>query len=86
MRANRNFEIQQRQWFHLAMLEQNISANSMRLLFLLTSMLPPTVLTADGVSVRYKEGVQEGQICPDLIAKCEVRRRSNWLTVWSGGT
>jgi len=42
------------------MLERNISAISIRLLHLLTSMLPPTVLTADGVSVRYKEGVSHG--------------------------
>ena len=42
------------------MLERNIRAISMRLLLLLTSMFPPTVLTADGVSVRYKEGVSHG--------------------------
>ena len=42
------------------MLERNISAISIRLLVLLTSMLPPTVLTADGVSVRYQEGVSHG--------------------------
>ena len=42
------------------MLERNISVISIRLLHLLTSMLPPTVLTADGVSVRYKEGVSHG--------------------------
>src|SRR6266446_4502771 len=43
-----------------AMLERNISAISIRLLLLLTFMLLPTVLTADGVSVRYKEGVSHG--------------------------
>ena len=42
------------------MLERNTCAISMRLLLLLTSMLPPTVLRADGVSVRYKEGVSHG--------------------------
>ena len=42
------------------MLERNTCAISMRLLLLLTSMLPSTVLRADGVSVRYKEGVSHG--------------------------
>jgi hypothetical protein len=60
VRANRNSETQQRAVVSSAMLERNISAISMRLLLLLTSMLPPTVLTANGVSVRYKEGVSHG--------------------------
>lgn len=60
MRANRNSETQQRAVVSSALLERNIRAISMRLLLLLTSMLSPTVLTADGVSVRYKEGVSHG--------------------------
>ena len=40
--------------------EWNIRAISIRLLLLLVSLLPPTILAADGVAVRYKEGVSHG--------------------------
>ena len=40
--------------------EWNIRAISIRLVLLLVSLLPPTILAADGVAVRYKEGVSHG--------------------------
>jgi hypothetical protein len=60
VRANRDSETQQWAMVSSAMLECNIRAISMRLVLLLTSMLLPTALIADGVSVRYKEGVSHG--------------------------